>query len=75
MTVEIQERKKVDCRTELVYVKQWPNVPTSLVPQKGDVIKVHFGDFGENVNEYIVLYRIIDGDEMGKIIVVVEERT
>lgn len=74
MTVELQERVRDGCwGFKLEYIKQWPNVPESLIPQRKDAVKVHFGDFGEEVREYAVLYRIIDGDNMDKIIVVMEK--
>ena len=74
MTVELQERLRDGCwGFKLEYIKQWPNVPESLIPQRKDAVKVHFGDFGEEVVEYVVLYRIIDGDNMDKIIVVMEK--
>lgn len=55
-------------------VKQWVNVPSSLVPQKDDVVRIHFGDYGEDEEEWTVHYRIIDGNNMDKITVVLYGR-
>lgn len=54
------------------YIKQWPNVPVALVPQKGDRIVVHFGDDDEEEFVYEVKYRQIDGLNMNKITVYVQ---
>lgn len=55
---------------EHVPIKQWVNVPSALVPQKFDVIKLHFGDYNEEEEVWTVHYRIIDGVNMDRITIV-----
>lgn len=53
------------------HMEQWPNW-TGEIPQKGDVVLLHFGDNNENEERYIVQRRIISGTEPGKVVVEVE---
>ena len=45
------------------YIKQWPNVEYADhgIPEKGDHVLLHFGDYNEVAVEYVVLYRTFDG--------------
>lgn len=53
------------------YIKQWPNW-TGEIPQKDDVVLLHFGDYNEEEQKYVVLYRIISETEPNKVVVEVE---
>jgi hypothetical protein len=52
-------------------IKQWPNW-SGEIPQKGDVVLLHFGDNNEEEREYIVQRRIISGTNPDKVIVELE---
>ena len=54
------------------FIKQWPNMPTSLIPQIGDKLVVNFGDDNEVKYEYKVVYREIDGKNTDVIFVHVD---
>ena len=54
------------------YIKQWPNWE-SEIPQKRDIVILHFGDNNEEAEEYVVLKRIIDGTNSHKIIIIVDD--
>lgn len=53
-----------------IYLKDWPNW-TGEIPQKGDIVKLHFGDYNEKEKVYRVLHRVIDGRYSDKIDIVV----
>lgn len=53
------------------YLKQWPNW-SGEIPQKGDVVLLHFGDNNEIEERYIVQRRVISGTNPDKVIVEVE---
>ena len=53
---------------EAGYLKQWYNW-TGEIPQKGDIVVLHYGDNNEFHDEYEVLFRKISGTEPDKIIV------
>lgn len=55
-----------------VYIKQWPNWDGEI-PQKFDIVLIHFGDNNEEEIPYCVHNRIISGVDSKKIIIVVEE--
>lgn len=42
------------------FIKQWPNW-TGEIPQGGDTVILHFGDYNEIAEEYFVTERVIDG--------------
>lgn len=78
MTVEVREitpSDKLMTYDELLehsqYVKQLPNWPSGLIPQKGDIIRLYFGDYKETEEVYFVLYRIIDFIDSNKITLIV----
>lgn len=68
MTVDFVKYNPVNDKHEPV--KQWVNVPSSLVPQKGDAVRIHHGDYNEEEEIWTVHYRIIDGTDMDKITIV-----
>ena len=43
-----------------IFLKTWPNW-SGVIPQIGDTVWLHFGDNNEEVYEYNVVGRIIDG--------------
>ena len=78
MTVEVREiapSNDIMTYDELLkrsqYVKQLPNWPSGLIPQKGDIIRLYFGDYKETEEVYFVLYRIIDFIDANKITLIV----
>lgn len=42
------------------FVKQWPNWELGI-PNSGDHVLLHYGDYNEASVEYVVLYRTFDG--------------
>lgn len=42
------------------YLKDWVNW-TGEVPNRGDIVLIHFGDNNEKEYKYRVVYRVIDG--------------
>ena len=74
MTVEFRETKLINgWRIEEKYLTQWPNVPDALIPQNEDIVKLHFGDYNETEEKYIVEHRVISGTDLDKIIVIVRK--
>jgi len=53
------------------YIKAWPNW-TGPIPQKGDIVLLHFGDNNEREERYVVDHRVIDGTRPDKISIVLE---
>ena len=58
-----------ECRKQL-YLKDWVNW-TGEVPQRGDIVHIHFGDYHEEEYKYRVLGRIIDGRKPDDIDIIV----
>ena len=63
MTLEFRDVKEN-------YIKQWHNWE-SEVPQAGDIVILHFGDYNEEAVEYVVVKRVISGTHSNKVIIVV----
>lgn len=42
------------------FIKQWPNW-TGVVPAVGDMVLLHYGDYNEEEQGYVVNMRVIDG--------------
>lgn len=57
------------------WIKTWPNVEYAGhgIPEKGDHVLLHYGDYGEEVEEYVVLWRVYDGKRPDSVILVVEK--
>ena len=49
------------------YIKQWPNW-TGVVPMVGDTVLIHYGDYNEIEESYIVKRRTISGIEPDKVV-------
>ena len=51
------------------FIKQWPNVEYSGhgIPNTGDHVILHWGDYNEESEEYIVLYRTFDGTRVNSV--------
>ena len=45
------------------FIKSWPNVEYFVhgIPMSGDHVFLHFGDKGEESEEYVVVRRVFDG--------------
>lgn len=56
------------------WIKSWPNVEYSDhgVPTSGDHVLLHWGDYGEEVEDFVVLWRVFDGKRPDSVILVVE---
>ena len=54
-----------------LYIKQWPNW-TGVVPQIGDTIALHFGDYNEEERIYKVTDRLISGTTPDKVYITLE---
>lgn len=65
MTIEFRD-------TNGGYIKQWSNWDEGI-PQKDDIVLLHYGDYGETEVKYIVKQRIISGTNYGKIVLLVEK--
>lgn len=52
-------------------IKQWPNW-SGEIPQKGDTVILHFGDYNEEEQWYVVSKRIIDGTRPDKVLIELE---
>lgn len=48
------------------FIKQWPNW-TGVVPAIDDLVVLHFGDYNEDEQPYVVRLRIIDGTHPDRI--------
>ena len=53
------------------HIKDWPNW-SGEVPQKGDLVELHFGDDNEEVHGYIVKLRVISGTQPEHIRIFIE---
>ena len=53
------------------FIKQWPNW-TGEIPQKGDIVVLHFGDKNETTEIYAVRKRLIDETRPDKISIELE---
>ena len=49
------------------FIKQWPNAEDFIIPQKGDTVVIHWGDYHEDKEVYKVVDRIINGTESNKL--------
>jgi len=56
--------------TEGKYIKQWPNW-IGVVPQKDDIVLLHYGDYNEREEQYLVKARIIDGTKHDKVVLII----
>ena len=54
------------------YIRDWVNW-TGGVPDKGDVVRIHFGDHNEEEFIYLVVYREFNGLHPDDIDIIVEE--
>ncbi|MBQ9232345.1 MAG: hypothetical protein IJ190_14360 [Prevotella sp.] len=68
MTIEFRDK-------DWKYLKQWPNVgiPERGIPLRGDHVVLHWGDYGEESEEYVVLRRVFDGMRDDVVVLVVEK--
>lgn len=64
MTIEFRNRDDV-------YIKQWPNW-TGVIPNQGDTVVIHFGDYAEESYSYEVEERIIDGTKPDKVVLIID---
>ena len=55
-------------------IKTWVNVEyaDNGLPMIGDIVKLHWGDYHEDEEEYIVLRRVFDGCKVDRIECIVE---
>ena len=53
-------------------IKQWPNW-SGEIPQAGDFVLIHWGDYHEEEEVYKVKWRVISGTEPNKVICVVRK--
>ena len=57
---------------EKKYIRSWVNW-TGEVPEKGDVVIIHFGDYNEEEFMYLVVNRVFNGLRPERIDIIVEE--
>lgn len=57
---------------EKKFIRNWPNW-TGGVPEKGDVVLIHFGDYNEDEFMYRVVNRVFNGLRPDDIDIIVEE--
>ena len=57
---------------EKKYIRAWVNW-TGEVPEKGDVVLIHFGDYNEEEGIYRVVNRVFNGLRQECIDIIVEE--
>ena len=57
---------------EKKYIRAWVNW-TGEVPDKGDVVLIHFGDYNEEEFMYRVVHRVFNGLRPERIEIIVEE--
>lgn len=57
---------------EKKYIRAWVNW-TGEVPEKGDVVLIHFGDYNEEEFMYRVVNRVFNGLRPDDIDIIVEE--
>jgi hypothetical protein len=57
------------------WIKSWPWAEYTKrgMPNTGDHVLLHWGDYGEEVEEYVVLWRVFDGKRPDSVILVVEK--
>lgn len=55
-------------------IKTWVNVEYAGhgIPMAGDIVILHWGDYGEDEEAHIVCQRVFDGRETDKVFLVVE---
>jgi len=55
-------------------IKTWVNVEYSHhgIPMVGDIVVLHWGDYGEQSERYIVCRRVFDGTKVDSIDLIVE---
>lgn len=44
-----------------LYTKTWHNWDKNIVPQVGDILLIHFGDYNEITQQATVIARVFDG--------------
>ena len=44
-----------------LYTKTWYNWDRNIVPQVGDILIIHFGDYNEIAQQATVIARVFDG--------------
>lgn len=54
------------------YIKQWHNWENE-VPQKNDVVTLHYGDRNEESVDYVVVNRLFDGTKPNKVTIFVRK--
>lgn len=64
MTIEFRNRNDE-------YIKQWSNW-TGVIPNKGDTVVIHFGDYAEESYSYEVEELIIDGTKPDKVVLIID---
>lgn len=57
------------------FIKQWPNAEDLCIPQKGDIVAIHWGDNNEETEMYEVVSRIISGTESNKLFLNVKKKS
>ncbi len=53
------------------YLKSWPNW-SGVIPQIGDTVILHFGDYNEENERYKVVDRIISGTDSDSVVIHLE---
>lgn len=53
------------------YLKSWPNW-SGVIPQIGDTVILHFGDYNEEKERYKVVDRIISGTDSDSVVIHLE---
>ena len=53
------------------YLKSWPNW-IGVIPQIGDTVILHFGDFNEESERYKVVDRLISGTDPDSVVIHLE---
>ena len=53
------------------FIKQWPNW-TGVIPQIGDHVALHFGDYNEEERVYSVTDRLISGTRYDDVYITLE---
>lgn len=68
MTIEFRDR-------EWKYIKSWPNMEYAGhgIPMQGDHVVLHWGDNGEDSEEYAVVSRVFDGMRPDVVTLIIEK--
>lgn len=54
-------------------IKQWPNW-TGEIPQAGDYVLLHWGDYNEEEEIVVVKWRVISGTNPNKVVCIVDRK-